>query len=428
MKRVLSIILIGIGLNASDIKSDISALLNTNPDVKVALDKFLIQKKQIKAAKSEFLPKVDFNLQGGFAKAGRFKSDVVDVTYRYYKAALVLTQNLFNGYASEGKLNFQKIKAIAFAFKYINTANNITQKGIKAYLDVLKANKLYKNGLENLKITKSILEKVKELYKGGMTTKSEVTKIESQYYLAKSNVLILKNKLNQAINNFEKIFGFKPNNLNFDLSLNLPANLKDAYELAMQNNPAIKSAKFNIKALNEYQKVVDKNFYPTLDFQLKQNYNDVSDKNPYDSADDRFIASLNLNYNIFNGYKDKVNSQINKVKINTAINTLEKIKREIKANLFNAWDLKDTLSKRLNDLQQYEKYSQKTLELYQKEFNMGRRTLLELLTAQNDLYKAKNEIIKTHYNLLYTKAQILNLTGNLVEEIFGKNIFKGLVK
>ncbi len=429
MKRVLSIVLLSMGLNASMVQNSVSTLLNTNPEIKSALNKFIAQKKEIKSAKSENLPVVNFNLQGGIAKSGLFKSDTVDQTYRYYKAAIVLTQNLFNGYGSVGKINFQKAKAVSYAFKYIQTVNNITDKALKNYIDVMKAELVYKNGVENLQITKSILNKVKELYKGGMTTKSEVTKIESQYYLAKSNVLILKDKLIQAENNFEKIFGFKPDvkNMSFDEDLKLPFDLKTAYTLAVSNNPAIKSAKFYINALKEYQKVVDKNFYPKIDLQLTQNYNDVSDRNPYDSADDRFIASLNMTYNLFNGYKDKTNSQINKIKINIALNSLEKIKREVKANLYNAWNLKNTLIQRISDIEEYKNYANKTLNLYQKEFNMGRRTLLELLTAQNDLYKAKNELIKTKFNLLYLKVKIHNLMGDLVDKVYGKKVFKGLI-
>ena len=429
MKKSFILLLIGLGLSAS-VKEDISNLLSNNPDIKASLNQFLAQKKEIKVAKSEFLPKVDFNLQLGTAKSGNFKSNTVDLSYRYYKAALILTQNIFNGFGSEANLNYQKAKSVSFAFKYINSVNNITDKGLKEYINVLKAKKMYENAKENLRITKSILKKVKELYKGGMTTKSEVTKIESQYYLAKSNVIALKDNLTKAINNFEKIFGYKPDlaNMNFDIELKIPYTLKEAINRAMNNNPAIKSAKFNVKALNEYQKVVDKNIYPTVDLQLRQNYNDKSDINPYDSADDRFIASLNLNYNIFNGYKDKTNSQINRIKTNEALNKLEKIKREIKANLLNAWDLKITLKERLSNLKEYKLYSNQTLKLYQKEFNMGRRTLLELLTAQNDLYKAKNEIVKAEYDLLYAKIKILNLTGDLVETIYNKNIFKGLIK
>ena len=429
MKKILPIVIIGLGLNASVIQNSVSKLLMTNPEIKSSLNKFLEQKSEIKAAKSDNLPVVNFNLQGGIAKSGMFKSDTIDQTYRYYKAAIILTQNLFNGFGSEGKINYQKAKAISYAFKYIQTVNNITDKALKAYIDVLKANLLYKNGIENLKITKSILEKVKELYKGGMTTKSEVTKIESQYYLAKANLYVLKDNLVKAENNFAKIFGYKPDieKMSFDIDLRMPFDYKASLQIALKKNPALKSAKFYIKALHEYQKVVDKDFYPKVDLQLQQNYNDVSEVNPYDSADDRFVASLNLVYNIFNGYKDKTNSQINKIKINQALNNLEKIKREVKADLANAWDLKNTFEKRITDLKQYKLFAQKTLKLYQQEFNMGRRTLLELLTAQNDLYKAKNELIKTQYNLLYSKVKIHNLMGDLVDEIFGKEVLKGLV-
>jgi outer membrane protein OmpA-like peptidoglycan-associated protein len=50
---------------------------------------------------------------------------------------------------------------------------------------------------------------------------------------------------------------------------------------------------------------------------------------------------------------------------------------------------------------------------------MGRRTLLDLLAAQNDLISAKKQIVNAKYDLLFAKYRILDAMGVMVQEIIG---------
>jgi outer membrane protein OmpA-like peptidoglycan-associated protein len=77
------------------------------------------------------------------------------------------------------------------------------------------------------------------------------------------------------------------------------------------------------------------------------------------------------------------------------------------------------IKKQLKDLREYSKFSEKTLDLYKEEYDLGRRSLLDLLSAQNDVINSRSQIIKAEYDQLFAKYRILDAMGLLVVAING---------
>ncbi|MEO1938566.1 MAG: OmpA family protein, partial [Sulfurimonas sp.] len=71
------------------------------------------------------------------------------------------------------------------------------------------------------------------------------------------------------------------------------------------------------------------------------------------------------------------------------------------------------------DLRDYKVYAEKTLELYKEEYDLGRRSLLDLLTAQNDVINSRAQIIKAEYDELLAKYRILDAMGLLPLAVVG---------
>ncbi|MDQ1338273.1 MAG: outer membrane protein adhesin transport system [Campylobacterota bacterium] len=80
----------------------------------------------------------------------------------------------------------------------------------------------------------------------------------------------------------------------------------------------------------------------------------------------------------------------------------------------------EKLGNQLEHLNEYKKFSLQTLTLYSKEYDLGRRSLLDLLSAQNDFIAAKAQIISTEYSMLFARYRILDAMGTLVSTILGE--------
>jgi len=62
------------------------------------------------------------------------------------------------------------------------------------------------------------------------------------------------------------------------------------------------------------------------------------------------------------------------------------------------------------------------LELYQQEYDLGRRTLLDLLVAQNDHVAARSQIVTAENDLTFANYRVLDAMGSMVQNVLGSKL------
>ncbi|MBD3842059.1 MAG: OmpA family protein [Campylobacterales bacterium] len=105
--------------------------------------------------------------------------------------------------------------------------------------------------------------------------------------------------------------------------------------------------------------------------------------------------------------------QKNVSKINQEIEIKRDKKRQVIESLELSWNAYEMIHTQLEELKRYKEYSEKTLDLYKEEYDLGRRSLLDLLSAQNDVINARKQIITAEYDYLFAQYRILDAMGLL---------------
>lgn len=152
-------------------------------------------------------------------------------------------------------------------------------------------------------------------------------------------------------------------------------------------------SKYNIQGAQALYREKKSKFYPTIDLEAEQVFNDYSKGQTLDSPDDRQRVYLVLNWNLYSGGAHKADLQKSRSTIYKETEIQRDLKRQILEGLELSWNAYDLLGNQLEELYKYYEFSLETLENYKDEYDMGRRTLLDLLTAQNDLINSKSQII-----------------------------------
>ena len=62
-------------------------------------------------------------------------------------------------------------------------------------------------------------------------------------------------------------------------------------------------------------------------------------------------------------------------------------------------------------------YNQKTLESYIKQFNVGQRTLLDVLDARNELFQSSGLLVTAQTNEVIAIERLLALSGQLNDSL-----------
>ena len=426
MQKVLTGLLLITSLNAQDLKSTVEEVLSTNPIVQERLKNYNATKKDITSAQSGYYPKLDLNLGVGIEKNDRTDKDGVSTlmsdqeSLNVYQNSLKYTHNLFNGFSTTYKVKEQEHRTASAAYSYIEKVNDTSFEMVNQYLQVMKNQELLLTAKENVKINEEILNKVEKLYEAGLTTLSEVNKIKSSLSLARSNLVVQENSILDVSYNLQRVLGrymdadamSKP-----DMNITLPSSQEEATQFAMQNNPSLLVSDYNIKLAQATNKEQYSSYYPKIDIEVSQAMN--KNLSAVEGNDDRFRAMAYLTYNIFNGFSDSSAIEKSISQVHQEVESKNDLRRQVIEGINLAWTANTKLQEQLKYLQNYKKYSLKTLALYSKEYDLGRRSLLDLLSAQNDFIGAKAQIISTEYSILFAKYRILDAMGTLVQTIIG---------
>jgi len=432
VKRYLSSALaLGImvsSLSGETLKQNLEEVITTNPIVVERLKNYRVTQQDLNIAESEFYPKVDLKAGIGYTKVGAIKQNrLADKEFDYtgYETSLTLTQNLFDGFSTLNKIDYQEARIFAAAYNYVEKVNDIAFQMTTTYINVLKAHELLQTAKENIAINEGIYAKVKELYDAGLTADSEVKKIQSSLALARSNFTVQKNNTRDAEHMFRRVLGRLPNVASMKkpfLDLAMPQSVERAALYAIKNNPSLLVSSYNIKGSEALYKQKKKEYYPKVDLEVSQTLNDVDQiGNGYDQPDDRFKARIIVSYNLFKGGADVADVQKHLSSINQEVEIKRDLRRQVIESLDYSWNAYEMIAVQLQDLREYKEYAEVTLELNKDEYDLGRRTLLDLLSAQNDVINARTQIITAEYDYLASQYRILDAMGILVSAVLQEN-------
>jgi len=420
---ILSSLLLGGSVNAMTLEESVISAMESNPIIKERLSNFKETQQDLNIANAEWLPKLDLISSVGVAEAGNLKSVVNDENYRYYTNSLKFTQNIFNGYSTTYKVQYQEARILAAAHHYVENVNDIAFQTVGAYLDVIRSYKLMQIAQESLEINQRIYEDVQELYKSGLTTSSEVTKIQSSLALARSNLMVQKNNTRDKHSRMKRLLGKDIALADMQLpklNIPMPESQERATMIAIKNNPSILVSNYNIKGSQALYHESKSKFYPIINFEVEQMLNDSRKRdNTYERPDDRTRAAITLTWNFYNGGADKASKQKQISNIHKEIEIQRDLKRQVIEGLELSWSAYEMIQGQLTHLYDVKRFSEETMNNYLEEYELGRRTLLDLLSAQNDLTSAKIEITNAEFDRLFAQYRILDAMGILVETIMG---------
>lgn len=412
-----------LSLQAYTLKESVLEVMSTNPVVQERLNNYRASQQDISIAEAGYYPSLDLSASLGYNQAGSLMGKVPDNTYTKYETSLKLVQNVFDGFATQNRVDYAQAKVLASAYNYLEKSNDIAFKMTSIYLNVLRSYELIQTASENVQINEDIFKKVKDLFDSGLTTDSEVKKIESALSLAKSNLTVQKNNARDQEYSFRRVLGRMPyvqDMIKPELGVAMPTSIDKAALYAINHNPSILVSSYNIESSKALWKEHKKEYYPKIDLEVSQTYNNQSmDNTGFERPDDRFTARIVMNYNLFRGGTDSAIVQQDVSKINQEVQNKRELKRQVVEGLDLSWNAYEMIGLQLTDLREYKFFSEKTLELYKEEYDLGRRSLLDLLSAQNDVINSRSQIITAEYDQLFAKYRVLDAMGLLPLAILG---------
>lgn len=410
-------------LNALTLQEGVDEVLATHPVVLEKLHNYRATLEDLRTTEAQYLPTLDYTATVARERTDNSNTAFKSVSLSSFEHSLLLTQNLFNGFGTIYEADYNKARILAAANYYIENANDAAYSFINQYINVIKNRDLLCIAKANVDFNEEIYAKVNKLYGAGMTTRSEAEKADTSLELSRANYVVAENNLQDSIYNLERVLGRQVTAEEVQDAKfmgDIPATLEEMRAYARTHNPSVLVREYNLKAAKAKKKAAYKNYYPKIDAFARKSWAD--DIGGINGTDDRLKVGLTLSYNLYHGGADESQIQKNLSQmIQEGENKRETIRRlDEQGGL--SWSAKTNLTKQLEHLRKYKVTSAKTLELYQKEYDLGRRTLLDLLVAQNDNIAAETQIVRAENDLLLSYYRILDAMGSMVQQVLGSKV------
>jgi len=424
MKKLIFFFLITLSsyVQAETLTEVIQHTLETNPDVLITIHKRLAADQELKQVQGGYLPSVE--LTGGY---GREKSDNTttrnqtggDMNLARQELGLTLSQMVFDGFSLQNKVAHRNSLVNSAAYKVKDRSENIAIITAELYLEILRRKELLELTKDNVVVHQKILEQIRTLVKGGAGRKADIQQSASRLALAKSSLVSAQGNLRNAEINYQRVTGEFPKALTMPPRIPaetaLPARVEVALDIALSNHPSLEIVQSDLEAAKAAHQQTKSAFMPRFYFELGASKNENLDGVEGDNDD--LNAMLRMRYNLYRGGADKARRQETAERIDTAKETIRRAERIVEENLLLSWNSLITIRARLDYLNTHVKSTEEVLQSYKEQFKLGRRSLLDVLDSENELFNARASLATARYTEMLSIFQLLESMGLLLETL-----------
>ncbi|MBV1787226.1 TolC family outer membrane protein [Marinobacterium sp. D7] len=400
--------------SAATVQQVVADNLAENPDVARAIETYRAVVKEVDQAKAGYYPTVDATLGYGYEWTDKDQG-VQDVELNRREAHLNINQMLFDGFATPSEVKRQRARMASAEAEATDTAENYALQAARAYLELLRRDQLVKLAKETLYNHVKIYDQIKRRSESGLGTLASIQQAEGRLALAEVNTLAAENNLLDARANYQRVVGQEPPaelEQLMDDALPIPGSFEEALAAANENHPVVGIAQNDVEATYAQRDAAKSRMYPRLDLEVERRWDENLDG--IEGDDEDLTAMLRLRYNLFNGGADKARIRQTEYQIGEAQQVQRDSMRQIKQSLELSWNAYEILGRQIEHLQQHVDSSEQTRNSYQKQFDIGQRSLLDLLDTENEVFTAKNQLAEAQLDQQIAKLRILNGMGGLL--------------
>lgn len=406
--------------NTLTLNEVIEHTIKSNPEVEAARYEARAIRREVSGARAGYYPRLDATLGVGRERTESPATGGEEVDLTRNEAALQLRQTLFDGGATSSEVKRQKSRYKSALYEAQAVRENAALRASEVYIDLLRNQKLLELVTESLEEHQNIYDQTALRLRSGVGSQADLDQIGARLALAQNNVLSGQNNVADSIANFEKVVGYelddkvlqKPQAISSDV---FPADLSSAINLALENHPTFLSAKADVKAAQSQYEASKSNFYPNVQLEGDKTWNE--DIDGIEGDNDDAVIAVRMRYNLFNGGADKARKKQTAQLITQSKEIRNNTYRQVVESLSLSWNAKETTAKQLELLDRYIVSVSSTKSAYRKQFNIGRRTLLDLLNTENELVDARRNYINAEHDALYSNFRVLNGLGLLTKEV-----------
>lgn len=396
----------------------ISTGVMTNPTYGIVAASRRATDEELNQARALYLPSVDLRADGGIemndnlTTRGRGQDDE---WFGTYDSSLTLTQMLFDGWGTKYENERQKNRVQSSAHRVRETAELTGLSIVESFLEVMRQREILAITRENVSEHVAIMSMIEEGVNAGRSTAADLEQIKARLAAARAQESTVRQSLRNAEATFQREVGEMPKDLVMPaVPVNaISADVEGEVKVALAQSPTLDVRESDIEvAYNEY-KGTGSTLYPQVDLQLGVSQGDNTNSD-FDDKARSASALVVMNWNLYRGGGDVARVREFKHRHQQSKEQRANTARQLENDIRQTWASMVSAGERAKEFSNQAAANGEVVRAYKDQFNLDRRTLLDVLDSQNELFVSRTNTINAEFLEIFSVFRLLALKGSLL--------------
>jgi outer membrane protein len=332
------------------------------------------------------------------------------------------TQTLFNGFQTANKTRAAESQVSAARETLRMMEQSVLLSAATAYMDVSRDTANLELQHNNVRVLQRTLKETQDRFNFGEVTRTDVAQSEAQLAAGEATLHSAEATLMATRANYHRIIGADPKDLAPATPVDhlSPPALNAAIALGETQNPSVTAAMFGVDVAQLQVKIAEGALYPTLNLQgnVQQQY-DVNILTPRIFSE---TAALNLNIPLYQGGSEYSTIRQNKENLGQQRLNVDQVRNQARADVVQAWGQLEASKAQVEAAKRQGTASEVALNGVHDEAQVGQRTTLDVLNAQQSLVNARVNLIVAQHDRVVASYNLLSAVGRLSAQALGLHV------
>ena len=402
------------------VEDSIYGVLRNHHNLRGMIENREVLDHEVRRAQAGFGPRVDVTGQAGGSVLSDSSTRSQNLDSQMwgkvgYSAQLV--QPIWDGFATRSRVRTAKSTLESQKYRVFDTATSLSLDAIIAHIDLLRRRKIYELSEENVAHHKSLVGQAQDRASLGADTAADVTQAQSRLQRALSSLSEAKASLLVAEETYTRLTGLPA--ASRLQTVTMPPQLYTAsqavLEKAKKSNPKLAAYLQDIRASRAERELADSAFSPTLNLEAGPNYTNLG------GTSDRWVYSFDVmgvvRWNIFNSGADVAERRAASARMRQSRQVMYNFIDDLKLDVDSTWVNYLAAQEQYNHYSKAIEYNKYTRTAYIEQFQIGKRSILDVLDTESELYNSATQAETARGNILVGAYRLSALTGNMLPEM-----------
>jgi adhesin transport system outer membrane protein len=392
----------------------------TNPEYGVVANNRRATDEELSQAEGLYLPSVDLRADTGIEYTDDVGTRAVgndSETMTRYEASATLTQMLFDGFAASSEVSRQESRVASAAHRVNETAEFVGLDIVESYLEVLRQRELLAIARTNVQEHLVMLNEIRSAEEAGRSTAADIAQADARLAASRANEASVRQALREAEARYIEETGVEPD------ALIIPAipveavtpTVEDAVRTALAESPTLDIFESDMNVAWAEYEAAGASFYPEVDLQL--NARQGNDLGGVDGRDTSASALVVMNWNVFRGGIDTALRREHIYRHAQAKESRVEAARSLEKDVRQTWAAMLAAGERAVEFSAQAEANERVVAAYKEQFDLDRRTLLDVLDSQNELFVSRSNTVNAEYLEMLAVFRLLALQGRLLSAL-----------